>query len=106
MFAQALTRALVRLGLDKHGLDAYPRRPAPMLLQRGRRAMTRGGPNERNHERRSGGHSRSEDGKPTPKPGDIYEIEDSGPAPWRAKKLARKPPKASPTGDEDDHTGA
>lgn len=28
------------------------------------------------------------------------------PAPWRAKKLARKPPKASPTGDEDDHTGA
>ncbi len=34
MFAQTVTRALSRLGLDKRGTDPYPRQPTPMLLQK------------------------------------------------------------------------
>ncbi len=34
MFAQTVTRALSRLGLDQRGSDPYPRQPAPMLLQK------------------------------------------------------------------------
>ena len=31
MFAQTVTRALSRLGLDQRGIDPFPRQPAPML---------------------------------------------------------------------------
>jgi bifunctional non-homologous end joining protein LigD len=34
MFAQTVTRALSRLGLDRRGTDPHPRQPAPMLLQK------------------------------------------------------------------------
>ncbi len=34
MFAQTVTRALSRLGLDQRGMNPHPRQPAPMLLQK------------------------------------------------------------------------
>jgi ATP-dependent DNA ligase len=34
MLTQTFTRALTRLGLERRGLDPYPRQPAPMLLQK------------------------------------------------------------------------
>jgi hypothetical protein len=65
------------------------------------------GDNRLQDEPRSRGPSRLDGGKPTPKPGDIYEIEDDtgaiiitgAPGPGRARKPGRRPPKASPMGD-------
>jgi len=75
--------------------------------------MTGRGPGGRKGEPSTGGLSRPEGGKPTPEPGDIYEIEDDtgaiiitgAPVPWCATKPARKPPKASPTWDEERQGG-